>query len=140
MWNVDGCSLMISSMRYFKIISLSCSLTCPSAIVFKVRCYLMVIFIWLVVPEQVLPLLSRLNPSSQLQRWLPNRFLQLCWQFPLLPAHSFISIREKKIWQDYWNFPQMSPKSNTLFHNLPAKIPLQNLLVTRRKPLRQLQL
>ena len=96
MWIVDGCSLMISSMRYFKIISLSCSLTCPSAIVFKVRCYLMVIFIWLVVPEQVLPLLSRLNPSSQLQRWLPNRFLQLCWQFPLLPAHSFISIREKK--------------------------------------------
>ena len=46
----------------------------------------------------------------------------------------------KKIWQDYWNFPQMSPKSNTLFHNLLAKIPLQDLLLTRRKPLRQLQL
>lgn len=62
------------------------------------------ICIRLMLPEQVLPLLFKWNPLLQLQWWLPNRFLQLCWQFPLLLTHSFMSIKKNKTQQRERNY------------------------------------
>lgn len=62
------------------------------------------LYIRLMLPEQVLPLLFKWNPLLQLQRWLPKRFLQLCWQFPLLLTHSFMSIKKNKTQQRERNY------------------------------------